>query len=270
MYLDSKHSDSEPDDHYYGLHSPCCRDGPPVDLHPGPAPVQPHQHHGALPEHPLLPGGPHHCCGAGAAHQAQAPTLGRCDGHHQQGPHGGLPPLCLHRRRVRQPLHVTPDVFAGEREILPVWGECLVRLVVLCQWLQMVHGGRVGRDSSVVECQTGDQKVAGLRRNGRIFLSSISFLCWLLFQYPFHPCVTGIARKRPWSFHQEGRWQLTCVCGAIDPQKHWQLVHNSLVTCLWSRTYTKTLTMTPQLLSNVFVERDIYSYIDNDSTRTTP
>ena len=157
-----------------------------------------------------------------------------------------------------------------EREILPVWGECLVRLVVLCQWLQMVHGGRVGRDSSVVECQTGDQKVAGLRRNGRIFLSSISFLCWLLFQYPFHSCVTGIARKRPWSFHQEGRWQLTCVCGAIDPQKHWQLVHNSLVTCLWSRTYTKTLTMTPQLLSNVFVERDIYSYIDNDSTRTTP
>ena len=36
-----------------------------------------------------------------------------------------------------------------------------------------------------------------------------SFLCWLLFRYPFHSRVTAVARKRPRSFCQKCRWQVT-------------------------------------------------------------
>ena len=44
---------------------------------------------------------------------------------------------------------------------------------------------------------------------GRIFFSRVNFLCWLLFRYPFHPRVTAVARKRPRSFCQKCRWQVT-------------------------------------------------------------
>ena len=43
----------------------------------------------------------------------------------------------------------------------------------------------------------------------RIFFSRVNFLCWLLFRYPFHPRVTAVARKRPRSFCQKHRWQVT-------------------------------------------------------------
>ena len=37
-----------------------------------------------------------------------------------------------------------------------------------------------------------------------------SQLCVLtLIQCPFHPCVTAVAHKRPWSFCQKCRWQVT-------------------------------------------------------------
>ena len=35
------------------------------------------------------------------------------------------------------------------------------------------------------------------------------YLCWLFFWYPFHPRVTAVARKRPRSFRQKCRWQVT-------------------------------------------------------------
>ena len=63
-----------------------------------------------------------------------------------------------------------------------------------------------------LERQTCDQKVAGSNpcgSGGRIFFSSVNFLCWLLFRYPFHPRVTAVARKRPLSFCQKRRWQVT-------------------------------------------------------------
>ena len=47
------------------------------------------------------------------------------------------------------------------------------------------------------------------RSGGRIFFSRVNFLCWLLFWYPFHPRVTAVARKRPRSFRQKCRWQVT-------------------------------------------------------------
>ena len=57
--------------------------------------------------------------------------------------------------------------------------------------------------------QIPDWKVAGSNpcwSGGRIFFSRVDFLCWLLFRYPFHPCVT---RKRSRSFCQKCRWQVT-------------------------------------------------------------
>ena len=63
-----------------------------------------------------------------------------------------------------------------------------------------------------LEHRTRDWKVAGLNpcwNGGRIFFSRVDFLCWLLFRYPFHPRVTAVARKRPRSFCQKCRWQVT-------------------------------------------------------------
>ena len=64
-------------------------------------------------------------------------------------------------------------------------------------------------DSSVVRAPDSWSKVAGsnpCRSGGRIFFSRVNFLCRLLFRYPFHPRV---ARKRPRSFCQKCRWQVT-------------------------------------------------------------
>ena len=63
-----------------------------------------------------------------------------------------------------------------------------------------------------LERQTRDWKVTGLNpcwSDRRIFFSGVDFLCWLLFWYPFHPCVTTVARKRSRSFCQKCRWQVT-------------------------------------------------------------
>ena len=63
-----------------------------------------------------------------------------------------------------------------------------------------------------LECRTCDWKVAGSNPHwsgGRIFFSRVDFLCWLLFWYPFHPCVTTVACKRSRSFCQKCRWQVT-------------------------------------------------------------
>ena len=63
-----------------------------------------------------------------------------------------------------------------------------------------------------LERRTRDWKVAGsnpCRSGGSIFFSRVDFLCWLLFRYPFYPRVTAVARKRPRSFCQKCRWQVT-------------------------------------------------------------
>ena len=69
-----------------------------------------------------------------------------------------------------------------------------------------------GRDSSVVRVLDTWLKVTGfksLQEWQEIFFSSVSFLCWLVFWYRFHPCVTTVARKRSQSFCQKCRWQVT-------------------------------------------------------------
>ena len=69
----------------------------------------------------------------------------------------------------------------------------------------------------MVRAQTHDWKVTGLspcRGSGSIIFSRVNFLCWLLFQYPFYPCVNAVARNRSQSFRQKCRWQVTAkhVC----------------------------------------------------------
>ena len=62
-----------------------------------------------------------------------------------------------------------------------------------------------------LECWTCDWKVAGSNpcSNGSRIFPRVTFLCWPLFQYLFHPCITTVARKRSRSFCQRCRWQVT-------------------------------------------------------------
>ena len=59
-----------------------------------------------------------------------------------------------------------------------------------------------------LEHWTCDWKVAGSNpccSGRRIFFSRVSFLCWLLLQYLFHPHVTAVACKRSRSFCQKAQ-----------------------------------------------------------------
>ena len=62
-----------------------------------------------------------------------------------------------------------------------------------------------------------------------MFFSRVNFLCWLLFLYPFHPRVTAVARKRPRSFCQKCRWQVTAKHTCILPMWLWMKWHCELV-----------------------------------------
>ena len=83
-----------------------------------------------------------------------------------------------------------------------------------------------------LEHQTHDLKVPGSspgRSGGRIFFSRVNFLCWLLFWYPFHPCVTAVACKRSQSFCQKCRWQVTAKHTYTLPIWLWMKWHRNLV-----------------------------------------
>ena len=73
-----------------------------------------------------------------------------------------------------------------------------------------------------LERRTRGRKVASSipgRSGGRILFSSQ--LCVLtLLRCPFHPRVTAMARKRPRSYCQKGRWQVTPKHAyTLDPSK---------------------------------------------------
>ena len=95
----------------------------------------------------------------------------------------------------------------------------------------------VSRDSSVVRALDSWLKGRGfesLQEWRENLFSRVNFLCWLLFQYPFHPRVTAVACKRSWSFCQKCRWQLNThtpyVCGfAWSDMVHGCMVHTELV-----------------------------------------
>ena len=80
--------------------------------------------------------------------------------------------------------------------------------------------------SSVVECRTRDWKAARSvpsRSGERSFFSRLNVLCcWLFFPYPLQLNVTAVARKRPRSFCQNCRWQVTQLnthTPKLDPTK---------------------------------------------------
>ena len=67
------------------------------------------------------------------------------------------------------------------------------------------------RDSSVVRAPDSWLKGSGFEslqewRDNFLLQGRLSVL---LFQYPFHPCVTAVAHKRSRSFCQKCRWQVT-------------------------------------------------------------
>ena len=47
------------------------------------------------------------------------------------------------------------------------------------------------------------------RSGGTVFYTRVHFVCWLLFGVCSTLCVTAVARKRPQSFCQKCRWQVT-------------------------------------------------------------
>ena len=68
--------------------------------------------------------------------------------------------------------------------------------VVTC-WITTVAYPR-GRNSSLVRVPDSWSWVwVPEGAVGEFFFSQVNFLCWLLFQYPFHPCVTTLARESP-------------------------------------------------------------------------
>ena len=83
-----------------------------------------------------------------------------------------------------------------------------------------------------LERRTRDWKVAGsnhCRSGGRVFLSRVNFLCWLLFRYPFRPRVTAVARKRSRSFCQKCRCHVTAKHEYTLPMWLWMKWHCNLV-----------------------------------------
>ena len=63
-----------------------------------------------------------------------------------------------------------------------------------------------------LERWTRDWNIVGMSHHWSIMIilfSRVSFLCWLLFWYLFHPYATAVARKRSQSFCQKCRWQIT-------------------------------------------------------------
>ena len=66
--------------------------------------------------------------------------------------------------------------------------------------------------SMLVERRSRDRNVASSnpgRSGGVIFFSRVDFCVLTLIRCPFHPRVTAAARKRPPSFCQKCRWQVT-------------------------------------------------------------
>ena len=97
---------------------------------------------------------------------------------------------------------------------------------------QMTRGG--AGIAQWLEHQTHDRKVVGLnpcRSSGINFFSGVNFLCWLLFQYPFYPCVIAVACKRSWSVCQSagGRLQINTHTPYIRGFARSDMVHGCMV-----------------------------------------
>ena len=77
-------------------------------------------------------------------------------------------------------------------------------------------------------------KVESWKEQQEIFFLLVNFLCWLLCQYLFHPCVTAVAGKRSWSFCQKCRWQVaakhTCTLHLwLQMKWHYKEMHGCMM-----------------------------------------
>jgi len=93
----------------------------------------------------------------------------------------------------------------------------------------------IGNNSVVIapdSCLKGRGFESLQERQSIFFFSRGNFLCWLVFRYPFYPRVTAVARKRPRSFCQKCRWQVTaehtCTIRTWLCMK-WHMVHGCMV-----------------------------------------
>ena len=124
---------------------------------------------------------------------------------------------------------------------------------------------RIG-DGSVVERRTRDRRFAGSspgRSGGRIFLSRVNFMCRLSFPYPFHPCVTAVARKRSRSFFQRCRLQLNThesyVCG-FCVKWHCKLVHGVHRSLTWRQPCNNQNSAVSTPFRWIFITRYVKGY----------
>ena len=87
---------------------------------------------------------------------------------------------------------------------MPFCRDCYVNVAAIVFSNDTLYSGYIKTGVAPwLECRTRDQKVAGSSpgtSGGIIFFSRVNFLCGLLFQYPFHPRVTAVVRKRFLSF----------------------------------------------------------------------
>ena len=79
----------------------------------------------------------------------------------------------------------------------------------LYAWKQILHSAYDYRIACWWEHQTHDRKVASSNPGRRIFFSRVNFVRPLIFSVHSTPLVTAVARKRPGSFCQKWRWQVT-------------------------------------------------------------
>ena len=139
-----------------------------------------------------------------------------------------------------------------------------------------VLGSRIAQ---CLEPQTRNRKVLGSSPGRRIFFSRVNFLCRLLFPCPFHPCVTTVAHKRPQSFCQKCRWQVTakhaCTLCVWFCMKWHDMVHGCMmcaecaetaaVSCCISHVTTKQSLSTP--LQNALQKRDTVTHLESHVTK---
>ena len=102
-------------------------------------------------------------------------------------------------------------------------------LTSCCTWNSKDQCERGAGIAQWLEHRTRDRKVPGSSPSRRIFFSRVNFLCWLLFQYPFQPRVTAVARKTSQSFCLKCRWQVTAKHTYTLPMWLWMKWHCNLV-----------------------------------------
>ena len=137
------------------------------------------------------------------------------------------------RLRVRIQAGTAREFYCPESTLRADWpvlnlvkkGQCKQLLpVCFLTFIQTLYFSR-SRDSLLVKCWTRDWKVVSSNpgwSGGKIFLSRVNCTYWLLFGVRSTPFVIAVACKRPWSFCQKCRWQVTPKHAYIVDPMMWE------------------------------------------------